>query len=84
MTVVNVSITGIQTPVSFEALEATGSGYEGCSRRYTLEQSSLLDTDWQAVTGWTDITGTRQTVSHQPSEGAPSPNFYRIRVWLVP
>lgn len=80
---VNVSKNGSQTTVSFDTIAASGAGYEGRTRRYTLQESSLLDNDWQTVSGWTDILGTGQPVAYQPAEGG-APKFYRASVRLFP
>lgn len=78
---VRIDRSGDQTTVSFDTIQATGTGYEGRTRRYTLEESSLLDNDWHAVTGFLNVTGNGQTVSYQPP-GIGDPKFYRARVTL--
>ncbi|MBN1673049.1 MAG: phytase [Kiritimatiellae bacterium] len=67
--------------VSFAALEATGTGYAGLSRRYTLEQRNAMETGaWSVVAGYAGIPGTNQTVTYLSSNAVPA--FFRAKVWL--
>ncbi|MBN1674130.1 MAG: fibronectin type III domain-containing protein [Kiritimatiellae bacterium] len=67
--------------VSFATVPAAGTGYEGCTRRYVLEQRPVADVaNWVPVPGYQDITGDGQTVRYLPPSGEP--RIYRARVWL--
>ncbi|MCX6872923.1 MAG: DUF6288 domain-containing protein [Verrucomicrobia bacterium] len=67
--------------LSFVARRATGAGYDGCTRKYTVEGSAdpANPTSWQPVTGYTNIDGDDQTVEVTlPAIG--SSKFYRLYV----
>ena len=67
--------------LSFVALRATGDGYTGLTRRYTVECTAdpVSPTSWQPITGYTDIVGNDQTVGiTQPATDAS--RFYRLNV----
>ena len=78
---VGVALSGNNTVVSFQALRAEGTGYEGRSRYYSLEQTVDPASGWQGVLNYTNLPGNNQTISHQ-APGTNSPAFYRGRVWL--
>ena len=67
--------------ISFQTIDATGAGYEGLRRYYTLERRPLLNMgDWQEVPGLSRILGATQSVTYtEPVTGA---QFFRVRVWL--
>lgn len=78
---VGVTLNSNNTLVSFQALRAEGSGYEGRIRYYSLEQTANPASGWQGVLNYTNLLGNNQSISYQ----APltnSPAFYRGRVWL--
>lgn len=77
----NVSLSSGQKVISFQALRAEGTGYEGQNRFYTLQaNTSLAAGSWTDVPGFIRVAGNNQTVIHQAT-GA-SPVFYRANVWL--
>lgn len=79
----NVSLSSGQKVISFQALRAEGTGYEGQNRFYTLQaSSSLASGSWTDVPGFISVAGNNQLVVHQASGAAPA--FYRGRVWLQP
>jgi len=80
---VGVGVQDGQIVVSFEALPATGLGYEGLQRRYTLESRAGIGPNaaWSAVPGYADILGQGQTVVYTNTSGAAE-TVYRARVWL--
>jgi len=81
---VNVTRAGGVTRVSFHAIAASGPGYEGRDRRYALERSGTLKSDWVTVPGLESILGNDQDHIYFPSESDPDPAFYRARVTLEP
>ena len=77
------TLVGTNRVVSFVALAAVGTGYEGRERFYALESSPTPVGPWQPVGGSSSVLATNQTVTHQsPNQSAPV--FYRGRVWLQP
>jgi len=76
-----VTLSGGQKVISFQALAATGTGYENKTRFYSLQSSTTLaGNSWTDVPGLSKVPGTNQTVTHQAAGTAP--NFYRAAVWL--
>jgi len=78
---VDYAFSGGSVQVSFQTIQATGTGYDGLSRYYALEKtvSGALDA-WSAVPGCERILGAGQVVSYTaPADGAA---YYRARVWL--
>ncbi|MBN1674989.1 MAG: fibronectin type III domain-containing protein [Kiritimatiellae bacterium] len=74
--------SGSQLVVSFPTVEATGTGYEGLTRRYALERQIPPDPAWSPIEGYTDIPGAGQTVTYTvPSSTQPA--LFRGRVWLA-
>jgi hypothetical protein len=72
-----------QVTLSFSALEASGAGFTGLTRRYTLESTTDLTqpASWQPVPGYQAIAGANQFVTtDQPI--APARRCYRLKVWL--
>jgi hypothetical protein len=68
--------------ISFDALQTTGSGYDGVARHYSLEQrSTLASGTWQPVTGYQDLIGANQVVTYHPSANTKT-CFYRGAIWL--
>lgn len=69
--------------VQFNALAASGLGYEGKQRYYALESNSnLVDGFWSDVAAYERIAGSGQTVTYpMPLTNEPS-GQYRGRVWL--
>lgn len=70
--------------MDFKAKRATGDGYQGFTRRYTLESSAELfpTPAWVPVPGFEDIAGDDQDISFA-TEPAGVRRFYRLRVRLV-
>lgn len=70
--------------LSFVAKAASGAGYFGKTRHYVLEERADLTTGvWTPVTGFEDIPGAGQTVTHTVPSGAAR-GFYHLKVWLTP
>jgi Bacterial TSP3 repeat len=78
-----VTASGGNRMVSFLAVQAQGTGYEGRQRYYSLETSTNLGGTWSDVAGFSSILGNNQTQVYQPPNTAV-PTFYRSRVWLQP
>ena len=67
--------------ISFQPFAATGTGYEGLQRYYTLEKRPLLNLgDWQEVPGLSRILGGNQFVRY--TEPVTGTQFFRLRAWL--
>ncbi|MBN1669828.1 MAG: lamin tail domain-containing protein [Kiritimatiellae bacterium] len=80
---VDVSGSGGETRISLPMREATGSGYEGFNRYYTLEWRGALEVDgvWAGVPGFTNRPGTDGTVVFTNSSPGVS-EYYRGKVWM--
>src|SRR5947199_381151 len=79
---VAVTASGANALVSFQALRAEGTGYEGLSRYYSLEYSTNAGAGlWLGLNNFTNLLGNNQTITYQPP-GTNGPAFYRGRVWL--
>jgi hypothetical protein len=77
-----ITHTNNQKTVSFVARRAQGPGYDGMTRRYTLESSTAAGGGaWAGVPGFTDVAGDDQTVGYSPSD-LGGPGFFRGRVSL--
>ncbi|MBN1672601.1 MAG: lamin tail domain-containing protein [Kiritimatiellae bacterium] len=81
---VELSAADGQLVVSFPTLAASGTGYDGLSRRYTLERRLGLSESavWTAVPGYAGIPGAGQTVSYTNTAG-DAVQIYRAKVWLI-
>ncbi|MBN1674196.1 MAG: chitobiase/beta-hexosaminidase C-terminal domain-containing protein [Kiritimatiellae bacterium] len=85
---VQFALSSNAVTVSFEALAATGTGYSGYTRYYSLETRPALFQGatgstgaWQTVAGYTHMPGAGQQVAY--TNAAPdSTSLYRARVWL--
>jgi hypothetical protein len=70
--------------VSFRALAAQGTGFEGRKTYYALEMSTDLSS-WVSVGNHSRIEGANQQVVYQaPPVADGKPAFFRARVWLEP
>lgn len=79
-----VAATGSNVSLSFTAKSATGTGYNGRTRRYALETSTtLLAGSWSSPSGYENITGNNQFLTYNPPPSSV-PTFYRLRIWLTP
>lgn len=77
-------IAGVQTntQVSFDALRAEGTGYEGLARHYALERLANLQTsNWEAVPGYSDVVGANQVVVYA-ALNSDALWLFRGKVWL--
>jgi hypothetical protein len=82
--VLNISSTSGQTIVDFTATAASGAGYVGKTRNFSLQSSTTLATvTWTDLEGFSYITGSNQAVRYT-SAASGSRKFYRLRVWLTP
>ena len=83
----SVSLIGIyaadQHPrLIFEALEASGPGYDGLRRYYTLETCTDLRTGvWQPIPGYEAVLGQGQTIDFSVDSDNQTVN-YRTSMWL--
>jgi len=77
-------LSGGQIELRFEALAVSGTGYDGLSRYYALEERAAADlANWTAVAGYDRIQGSGQTVTFLlPGHMAAVPAFHRVKVWL--
>jgi phospholipase/lecithinase/hemolysin len=79
-----VALSGNQITLSFTAKIATGPGYTGLTRRYTLESSSAPGAmAWTAIPGFSNIAGNNQTVTYSTTASGP-PKFFRLGVRVGP
>jgi hypothetical protein len=78
----NVSSAGASTEVSFHALRAHGTGYDGRTRHYSLESASAPGGSWQTVPGFSDLVGNDLTVRFE-SLTTDAPRFFRVNVRLT-
>jgi hypothetical protein len=74
-----VPAAGNQYTLSFTASRASGAGYAGRTRIYTVESTADPATAWQPLTGYTDITGNDQAVSLTVPVLDPK-RFHRLKV----
>jgi len=80
---ISLTLSNDQQIVSFHARKAEGIGYEGRTRQYSLQFATDPGGSWQAVPGYSGITGNNQTTTFQaPIAGTPV--FYRGQVSLTP
>ena len=83
-----LSITSSNTTtllVRFTANRAEGAGYTNKSRFFTLESATNAAVGpWRAVTGFTNLFGSNQTVVYvtPPTNQPPAPRFFRTRARL--
>jgi hypothetical protein len=78
-----IANSGGSLSLGFLAKLASGAGYGGYSRYYTLEGSSNLkdSNSWSPLSGYSNIFGNNQSVSVTlPISGQKF--FYRLRAWL--
>jgi hypothetical protein len=74
--------TSGQKHVSFRALRAEGPGYEGMTRRYSLEsRTTPIGGNWTGLTNFTDIPGNNQVVDYVTS-GPGASAFFRGSISL--
>jgi hypothetical protein len=70
--------------LGFTARQATGPGYNGKTRHYSLEtRSDLGPGTWTSIAGFADIVGGNQPVTYS-TPTTPPRAFYTLRVWLTP
>jgi hypothetical protein len=71
-----------QPQVSFQALLAAGTGYEGRSRYYALDvNTNFSNPGWTTVPNYSRVMGTNQTVIYSPPVVGVA-QWFRARVWL--
>jgi hypothetical protein len=74
---------GANLQVSFRALRATGTGFEGRSRYYALESSAdPVRGPWVPVVNHSRLPGSDQLLTYSAPIGTNPPAFFRARVWL--
>jgi hypothetical protein len=80
---IDTRVTAGGVEVSFLTIEATGAGYLGRSRLYTLERcTSLAQGVWEGVTSATDLPGQNQTLAYLEPASAMNGSTYRVRIEL--
>lgn len=80
----SMTTSGANISLSLTARSATGAGYAGKTRHYAIEtRTDLVSGGWSSPAGFSDITGSNQTVTYTATRSA-IPTFYRLRVWLTP
>ncbi|MES2658542.1 MAG: immunoglobulin domain-containing protein [Verrucomicrobiota bacterium] len=78
------TLSGSQISLTFTARLATGPGYTGLTRRYTLESADAPGaTAWTPITGYTNIAGNNQTVTYTATANGTH-KFYRLGVRVAP
>lgn len=78
-----IGSTSSNITLVFTAAQATGTGYNGLTRHYTVETTTepTNPASWMPVTDYSDIVGANQPVPITlPASGPRS--FYRLKVWL--
>jgi hypothetical protein len=80
---VDLHLEGADLIVSFVARQATGAGYDGLERRYSLERRASLSANavWSVVADQTNTLGQGQTVRYT-NTSPTGVTLYRGRVWL--
>ncbi|MBN1673845.1 MAG: fibronectin type III domain-containing protein [Kiritimatiellae bacterium] len=70
--------------ISFPTRLATGAGYEGLTRYYSLEKCVGLQADatWDAVPGFERIAGGGQVTTYTEPDAGAEAVLFRTRVWL--
>lgn len=76
-----LSSSGASLSAGFVARAASGIGYTGYVRRYTLEAASEPSGAWSEVATCVGVAGAGQTVT-VPVPVPAARAFYRLRVWL--
>lgn len=80
----SIRVNSGQLALSFTATAASGSGYFGKTRHFTLQSSTdLTSTNWTDVADLTRVQGTNQVVNFT-SPIATTSLFYRVKVELQP
>ena len=70
--------------LTFVARAASGTGYEGKVRRYTLEATTdLTNPNWTALNGFSNVVGAGQTVHYPVPPQGPTMVFYRVAITLA-
>ena len=68
--------------VSFDALRAEGTGFEGLTRHYALQQSADPGNGaWEDVTGFSDVVAANQEVVYS-APGGGAARLFRGKAWL--
>lgn len=78
-----IGATGSNCMLAFTAARASGTGYTGLTRHYTVETTTDLTNpaSWTPVTDYSNIVGTNQSVTITSPIGAVK-CFYRLKAWL--
>ncbi|MCW1925345.1 hypothetical protein OKA05_22485 [Luteolibacter arcticus] len=76
--------SGSNLSLGFTARQASGAGYAGKTRHYSLEtRTDLGSGTWTPLSGFADIIGNNQPVTYS-APATPPRAFYSLRVWLTP
>ncbi|MBN1672855.1 MAG: lamin tail domain-containing protein [Kiritimatiellae bacterium] len=79
---VDLACSGGELVVSFQTRAAQGTGYEGLTRHYSLEEQAGGPAGaWATVPGCENIVGSGQAVSHIP-DTAQAQRAYRAKTWV--
>jgi hypothetical protein len=78
-----IGVAGANVKIEFTAVRASGTGYTGLTRHYTVETTTDLTNpaSWTPVTDYSNIVGTNQSVTITSPIGAIK-CFYRLKAWL--
>jgi hypothetical protein len=79
----NITVAEKQITLSFELPVASGPGFTGLKRCYSLESTTNLANPqiWSAVKGQDKVSATGSLVTVIQPVATPA-SFYRLRVWL--
>ncbi|MBN1670622.1 MAG: hypothetical protein JXR37_06295, partial [Kiritimatiellae bacterium] len=78
----DATLTPAGVVLSFTAKAADGTGYDGYTRYYCMEERALRDASvWQTVLAHARIRGGGQTVVYT-NTAVDVPRWFRARVWL--
>ncbi|MBN1671162.1 MAG: chitobiase/beta-hexosaminidase C-terminal domain-containing protein, partial [Kiritimatiellae bacterium] len=77
---IDIVSTNSDLAVSFDTIVATGPGYDGKTRYYSLEEADTPP-PWSAVAGYQNIAAAGNTVTYTNAIAAAS-DWYRYLVWL--
>lgn len=74
---------GANLQVSFRALRAAGTGFEGRTRYYALQSTTdPAGGQWLPVENFSRVPGNDQLLTYVESGNSRESTFFRVRVWL--
>ncbi|MBN1674577.1 MAG: lamin tail domain-containing protein [Kiritimatiellae bacterium] len=80
---VSISASAGEMRVAFPTVVAAGTGYDGLTRHYALQQCSAAINDgvWDSVPGWSDVPAAGSALIYTNTSPAAD-TWYRARTWL--